>query len=210
MGEYMERIVDLTHQIDSTIPVFPEDMPVQLTKIKTLESDGYTNYRIEISMHAGTHIDGPMHLSKKDIFISQIPCECFIGRGRVIDARGESLITCRDEYTEGIEEGDIVLFYTGHDSLFGKETYYTEYPVLDEQFAQYLINKKIKMVGFDSPSPDRHPYTIHKMLLANNIYIIENLTNVHTLLSVARCEVIALPIPIQADSSFARVIALIR
>ena len=63
------------------------------------------------------------------------------------------------------------------------------------------------MVCMDSPSPDRHPFEIHKLLLENSILIAENLTNIEKLLHVRKFEVIALPLNILADSSPARIVA---
>ncbi|MCD6324423.1 MAG: hypothetical protein J7L55_04885, partial [Desulfurococcales archaeon] len=36
----------------------------------------------------------------------------------------------------------------------------------------------IKGVGLDSPSPDRHPYPAHRVLLPSGVAIFENLMNV--------------------------------
>ena len=65
------------------------------------------------------------------------------------------------------------------------------------------------MVCLDSPSPDRHPFEIHKLLLENNVLLAENLTNVEALFSVQKFEMMAFPLNLQADSSPARIIARI-
>jgi kynurenine formamidase len=72
-----------------------------------------------------------------------------------------------------------------------------------------LVEKKIKMIGMDTPSPDRYPFKIHKLLFENNIYILENLTNLDQLLNIDRFEVIAFPLKINADSSITRAVARI-
>ncbi len=209
-GEHaMDTLIDLTHQIDNGMPVYPDDVPVTLRKIKTFEKDGYNNHRVAIGMHAGTHIDGPMHLTDSNTFISEVPLERCVGSGVLLDVRNETVITLKDKYVNRIAPDTIVLFYTGHDSFFGSETYYSAYPMLDEQAAQVLVDKKVKMVGFDAPSPDREPYPVHTLFLTNNILILENLTNLDALLAYTYFEVIALPLSIRADSSFLRVVARI-
>lgn len=70
-----------------------------------------------------------------------------------------------------------------------------------------LVRKRVKMIGLDTPSPDKIPFEIHKYLFQNNILIIENLTNLEKLIDGENFEVIALPLKIRADSSIARVIA---
>jgi kynurenine formamidase len=78
---------------------------------------------------------------------------------------------------------------------------------VSRELAQLFVERHVKMVCMDSPSPDRHPYEIHKLLLENNILIAENLTHIEKLLTVRRFEIIALPLNILADSSPARVVA---
>jgi kynurenine formamidase len=71
-------------------------------------------------------------------------------------------------------------------------------------------SKKVKAVGFDSSSPDRYPYPVHGILFTNGVLIIENLTNLASLKEVVNFKVIALPLKIHADSSIARVIAVVQ
>ena len=66
------------------------------------------------------------------------------------------------------------------------------------------------MLGIDTPSPDNFPFDIHKMLLNNNILIIENMTNLDKLLFIEEFELIALPLKIKADSSLLRAVARIK
>ncbi len=63
------------------------------------------------------------------------------------------------------------------------------------------------MVGFDSPSPDRTPFVIHKLLLGQEILILENLCNLEKLLGVTGFEVVALPAKFRSDSAPVRVVA---
>ena len=64
------------------------------------------------------------------------------------------------------------------------------------------------MVGMDTPSPDHAPYKVHKILLGNEILILENLTNLEQLLN-KNFEVIALTPKLEADAAPARVVAKI-
>jgi kynurenine formamidase len=84
------------------------------------------------------------------------------------------------------------------------------YPVLTVAFTELLVMKQVKMIGLDTPSPDKYPFEIHKCLFQYKILITENLTNVEQLLNVKSFEIIALPLHIRADSSVARVIARVK
>lgn len=205
----MTKFVDLSHEINNDMPIHPYDDSVKLYQDKFLEADKYNNFRLEIGMHAGTHIDTPMHLTNRKTFINGIALDMFIGKGCLLDVRNESVIKYKEEYSEAVNENDIVLLFTNHDGKYGQEEYFTDYPIIDEELADFFIEKNIKMIGMDLPSPDKYPFKIHKMLFDNDILIIENMTNLSQLLVVNNFEIIAFPLKIKAEASMVRVVARI-
>lgn len=189
--------------------VYPGDSAVSLTQSNYLNKDGYCNHQLSINMHAGTHIDGPMHLIKSDTYLSEISLNTFVGQGVALDVSGMSEIDYKESYEQFVPERCILLLHTGYSQYFGQDRYFSDHPALTAAFAQFLIRKQIKMVGVDMPSPDHFPFEIHKLLFEHQILIAENLTNVEQLLYIPSFEVIALPLLIRADSSIARIIARI-
>ena len=203
----MDKLIDLSHLIHDGMPAYPGDPDTRLTKIRTLEVDLYNNHSLHTGMHSGTHIDAPMHLTRRDEFIYELPLQSFIGEACVLDVRGEAIIGMREQYREMIPVNSIVLLYTGWDQHWGTDAYFGDHPVVDAELAAHLVEKQIKLLGVDTPSPDHPPCAIHKQLFAENIYIMENLTNLGSLLDVGKFEVIAFPLRIRADASITRVIA---
>lgn len=204
-------IIDLTHVIRNGLPVFPGDDETVLAHTRQFDRDYYNNHQLSTNMHAGTHIDGPMHLLDIDRPISAIPLDTFVGEGCLLNVCGQETIDYKEEYEDRIREGQIVILHTGHGKRFGEPGYFTDYPVLTDAFAGLLVKKRVKMIGLDTPSPDKAPYSVHKTLLGSQILIIENLANVDKLADAGDTfEIIALPLSIEADSSVARVIARIR
>lgn len=203
------KLIDLTHTLNDKTPAYPSDSPIEIHQEKYIEKDQYNNFILETGMHIGTHIDGPMHLTDSNDFIKDITLEKFIGKACLLDVRYQKKISYKDNFEQEVEKNDIVLLYTGHSPEYGKENYFNEYPVIDMHFAEFLLEKNIKMLGIDTPSPDNYPFEIHKFLLNNNIMIIENLTNLDKLLFIDEFEIIAFPLKIEADSSPARVVAKI-
>jgi kynurenine formamidase len=201
------KLIDLTHMLLDRIPVYPGDSEMSLTQTKHLEADGFVNHELAINMHTGTHIDGPMHLTSSDVYLSDFPLDSFMGKGIVLDVSGMQTIEYLEAYEDLICEGAIVILYTGHSQYFGQELYFEQHPVLSREFAELLVRKKIKMIGLDTPSPDHYPFEIHRLLLESSILIAENLTNLEKLLDAPSFEIIALPLFIQADSAVARIIA---
>jgi kynurenine formamidase len=191
------------------MPTYPGDTPVSLKTVKTTEIDTYTTYELTSSLHAGTHIDAPLHLVPNGCSIAGLPLGCFVGNGVLLDVRGENPIKTKPQYHDKINPNDIVILFTGFDKHYGTDKYYTHHPVVAPELADFLISKKIRMLGFDTPSPDNPPFNVHKALLKNNIYLLENLTNLNNLLNVNNFEVIALPLKITAEASFVRAICRI-
>lgn len=203
----MPGLIDLSYDIVNDMPVHPYDDPVKLYQDKFLKTDEYNNFKLEIGMHAGTHIDTPMHLTPKDTFINEIPLDTFMGRACLLDVRDEAVIKYKEEYAELVSENDIVLLYTNHSAKYGTEEYFTKHPVIDAELAEFFVKKKIKMLGMDLPSPDQYPFEIHKILLNHDILIIENLTNLSELLPISHFEIMAFPLKIRAEASMVRVVA---
>ena len=201
------KLIDLTHTIHRSIAVFPGDDPIQLKQIRTLERDGFNNYRLSTGMHVGTHIDGPKHMTTDTRLMAGLPLEMFTGKGVLIDVSGEETITFRESFRASIQPESIVLFYSGMDHHFGEADYFTTYPDMSEELARFLTDQHVKIVGLDWVSPDHEPYPIHDILFKSNVLILENLTNLDQLLHETSFEVFAFPLKIEADSSIVRVVA---
>ena len=202
------KYIDLSHEIKNEMPVYPGDKEVNLIKEKYYIENGYNSISIATEMHAGTHIDAPLHMQENKSYISDYPIERFIGNVALLDVRGEKIIDVKDEYYINIKENDIVLLFTGWDNFYGKEEYYTEHPVVSRELAELLIKKKIKMLGMDMPSPDRDNYEIHNVLFENDIFLLENLTNLNKLLYNEEIQLFAQPLKVQSEASLVRAVAI--
>ncbi len=203
------KLIDLSRTICDNLSVYPGDSPVKLSQSKTFILDGYGNFILTTGMHAGTHVDGPMHLTNSLTYIGNLPLESFTGEGILIDVRDRKTVGLNNEIRRRTEPDDIVLFWSGMDQFFGSEDYFKDYPILDEALINYLVKKKVKMIGLDWSSPDHDPYPLHQILLEHNILILENLTNLDLLVYEPVFEIFAFPLKINADSSIVRVVARI-
>lgn len=200
-------IIDLTHTFTSSMPVYPGDSTPELVQIARLTEHGYNDFQLKTGMHVGTHMDGPLHMLPSGKKLSEYPAHHFFGPGRLVDARGKSAID--EELLEGafLSRGGIIVVHSDFSGKFGTEDYFENYPEVTEAFAQKLISMGIKIVALDTPSPDRAPFKIHKMLLEKDILIIENLANTAALIGLAEFEIIALPSKFHCDSAPVRVVA---
>lgn len=200
--------IDLTVTLDQQTPAYPGDPVIKIEPAGIIERDGWNDHYISIGTHTGTHMDAPIHMIEGGKTLDQIPLEQFIGRGCLIDVRqGFDLSVLKQA---DIRTGDIVLFYTGMSKHYYEPKYFESYPVMPEEVAQYLVERKVKMVGVDVGSVDNADgFPIHKILLVNNVLIVENLANLE-LLANKDFTVYALPIKLALDGAPARVVAEVK
>jgi kynurenine formamidase len=203
------QYIDLTHTFNDSMPVYPGDPQPELVKIAQVAKDGFLDFKLSTSMHVGTHMEAPAHMLAGGQLISDYPPQKFFGRGVLIDARGKPL--AGPELLAGLQirKGDMVLVIFGWSSEFGGEEYYKNYPEISEALAKNLAALGVSVLGLDTPSPDRAPYAVHKILFKSDILIVENLTGLEALVGQTNFEVIALPQKLQTDAAPCRVIAKI-
>lgn len=203
------RFIDLTKPLTPRSPAFPGDPKTHIEPIASIAKDGFAGHRIDMGVHAGTHVDAPAHMIAGGAMLSDVPVERFFGRGVLVDARGKNPVTAEALANVHLRRGDIVLVSTGWSERSGNPGYFTDYPEIASDFAQTLISAGVLLLGLDTPSPDRPDYPVHKLLLDNNVLIIENLDGLDQLVGIKTFEVIALPAKWEADAAAVRVVAKI-
>jgi len=204
------RLIDLTHPLNRDTPLFPGDTPLSLNQTKTSAADGYNAFHLSTGLHTGTHVDASLHLQPEGRMVSAYPPENFCGRGVLLDVRGQPRVGRRPEYDALVSRGDAVLLYTGFNVYFhtDPERYFSAYPTLDDGLCDFFCQKGITLLGMDTPSPDYPPFDLHVKLLTHNICLLENLTNLKELCGLSCFTVMALPLPIDAEASPVRAVAI--
>ena len=202
------KIIDLTHTFTQTMPVFPGDDLPKLEEHVDQASE-IVGFSLATGMHVGTHMDAPLHMIPTGKKLSEFGVDKFIADGHLIDARGKKEIGVELLANKNILPGDCVLIYTGFDKKFREPSFYTDHPDLTEDFARKLVQLKIKFVGMDTPSPDKAPYVVHRILMKEEILIIEGLNNLSELLNIEQFEITALPAKFESEAAPVRVIARI-
>lgn len=202
-------LVCLSHTLRDGMPAYPGDPSPRLTPLAEVERDGYTALQLHSGFHVGTHVDAPIHMVAGGKYIDELPLEAFMGPGKLLDVRGRSVLDAGVLAQAAIEPGDIVLLLTGHAQHFGAEAYYQQHPVVAEDLARALAERRIKALGMDTPSPDRYPFEVHRILLGRDILLFENLTNLEALLPARAFTLYALPFKVHAEAAPVNVIAAI-
>jgi kynurenine formamidase len=174
------KIIDLTHKITGDMPMFPGSESPKFESIGVLENDGYEEKKITIYSHTGTHMDAPRHIIPGGKGLDDFSADKFLGKGVVVDARDKSDIDIDllVKYEEEIEKSEFILINTGWGRYWGEEKYYSCFPVMTKEAADWLSSKYIKGIGVDAVSVDpvdNSELVNHNILLRKEIVIIENL-----------------------------------
>lgn len=78
-------IVDLTHYLESTSPVWPGNEPFTAEAIKTFANDGFYQQKVTFWEHTGTHVDAPIHFVEDGITSDAIDISALFAPLAVID-----------------------------------------------------------------------------------------------------------------------------
>jgi arylformamidase len=194
------RFIDLTHPIGQDMPVWPGDPAPEIQEKTSVEKNGYSVHYLCLNNHLGTHLDAPSHVIKGGMTLDQIPLETLIGKAVILDFtdRGKKDLLTADDFehhSHRLQTGARVLIKTGWDRHFNTPAFYENFPCLTREAAEYLVSRRIGLLGMDIPSPspvDDPEQAIHKTLLGAGIILLEALRNL-TLLRGDACELIALP-----------------
>ena len=209
------KIIDLTLTISESIPTFPGSPKPSFIDWNNLKDDGYNMELLFLSSHTGTHMDAPFHFVKKGKKIHEINPSRFVSEAILVKIRSK-VITKTDiqkfeKKHRKIESGSTVIFFTGWQKNLKKDFYFTKNPGLSSSAANYLVLKKINLVGIDSPSIDlgsNSKFSAHHIFSKKGILIVENLANLEKIRS-SKFQLVVLPLKLKdATGSPVRAIAL--
>ena len=230
------RIVDLSMTVQEcdSAPFAPDENYFKLRPIIKWEDKGFVSNVVQMTVHAGTHIDSPHHFFFDKPSVEQLPLEAMMGKAVVLDltfkGTAGARITPEDlekaEKTlnaQGVEiqENGILFLRTDwpkdHDTMDPK--WWNDSPCLTKEAARWIVAKKPSVVGFDFAQEEKgsdyqqadqilnSAMAVHRTILPKVTYQIENLINLDQIGPTA--QVIALPAKWKTESAPARVIAIL-
>jgi kynurenine formamidase len=225
------EVVDLTHDLNEGIPLFPGGVPFVLEPLTQL-SDGYYSNTFSSGEHTGTHVDAPAHFGKGLPTVDEIPPVRLVSIGIQVDVREKSAansdyaLTLPDlqewEKLNGrIPPHALVIMNTGwHQRWEHPDRYLNRdeagamhFPGFTPEALAYLVrDRDVNGVGIDTASIDPGKSTgfqCHKMILLGGRYAVENLDNLD-LLPAKGFTVMVAPMKISRGSGApARVFAIV-
>jgi len=183
------KITDLSHVFAIGDCVFPGTQPMDWNRTHTCERDGYNLTMCTINSHAGTHTDAPLHFLADGKSLDQVDIDRYVGDCYIADCTKKGYANAMIEvsdvepYEREIRRAGRLILATGWNSEFNTEHFFTEYPSVSLELANYLVGLNIKMLGVEGPSVNtKDGAEVHKILLGADVAIVEALTNTLALL----------------------------
>ncbi|MBF0520671.1 MAG: cyclase family protein [Nitrospirae bacterium] len=170
--------IDVTLTLSSDMVVWRGDLPFYIRKKQSMEKDKMNLSEVTMSVHVGTHMDSPLHFIKDGLSIDRMPITTTVGPSRVICIKDRESIKADELKKQDIKNGQRILFKTINSTEHLKRPqFYENYVYLTEEGADYLVSRKITLVGIDyySIAQCGKSETVHKTLLSANIWIVESL-----------------------------------
>ena len=223
----MTELIDLTLTLGSDrVTAVPGLIGVSMEPLQTHETHTRSNTKLTLATHVGTHVDAPYHFHAGGATVEDMPLEKYMGPALLLDlrqlARSKTPISVPDLQEAGgvpdaLPDKIAVLFTAWAHQESGNARFYSDGPYLSTEGAAYLAEHKVKAVAVDFPI-DKHPPTsqstikdfpVHRLLLGQNIPLIENLINLDQLIGL-NFELWALPLKIKGgDGAATRAVARI-
>lgn len=202
-------IYDISQPLGVRTAVWPGDQSIELGwTLERRQGDSVNVAALRMSVHAGTHADGPLHVRDAGPAIGGMPLEAYIGPALVIDARGRQSL--EPDLIAGIDlaETPRILFRTR--PAIDPETFPETVTAVGAALAEQLGAAKARLIGTDAPSVDpidSKTLDAHRALVRGGVAILENLVLTHV--PPGRYTLVALPLRlVEADSSPVRAVLL--
>jgi arylformamidase len=230
------RIVDLSMTVDEcpSTPFAPEEAYFKVRPIVRWEDKGFVSNMVELTVHAGTHIDSPHHFVRTAGGVETLPLDTLIGEAVVLDLTAKGKANARigpDDLdaaeralaAQGIRIEPEGMLFLRTDWPKNQNTtspeWWNESPCLTAAAAEWLVARRPRVLGFDFAQEEKGSdyqhadeiltsgMRVHRIILPKIVYQIENLINLDQVPS--KVKVVALPVKWKTESAPARVIAIV-
>lgn len=179
------KIFDISLPLSASLPVWPGNPRVSVTKRKSFEAgDGVNDSHLSCNVHSGTHVDAPSHSLPQGSTVEDMPLEAMVGPawvGRIPEAKeiGPADLE-RLKVPAGVQR---LLLQTRNSRGWseGQTEFTPDFAALTPAGARWIVERGIRLVAVDYLSVQRFsdptPAT-HVTLLEAGVVIVEGV-NLH-------------------------------
>lgn len=182
----MSSVFDLSHTIETGMPVYPGTPAPRIDMVYTHDSYGFQEHELNMTTHIGTHIDAPLHILDNGKSLVQFSLDKFFGTAIKVNlpSKDHDIVKQVSEKIKQYGNPEFILIHTGWSKYWGTDTYFKDFPLPSEEAFRYLADLELKGIGIDTVSIDpvsADKLKNHKIILNKEAIIIENLTNLDKL-----------------------------
>lgn len=176
------KYIDLTIPIEHGTPSFPGEPAGYFLPFSDLHSGDFRAHQLILYTHLGTHLDAPSHFLQGGRGVDEIPLDSLMGNALLVDSVGTDhkaeIHNCHLQLVDDIRPGSKIVLRTGWHKHWGQADYFTDFPNLSLEVAEYLVGQGISLLAIDMPTPHATlGKEVHELLLGNNVVIVEGLVN---------------------------------
>lgn len=211
------RIIDISHDLENGMIKFsaPWHIHTEISELGRINEVGRNTKKVIFSSHAGTHMDAPLHFIENGRSVEKLDLNTLVGEVSILDL---TFLNENEPVTinmlKKFDLSDRIILKFGWWKWWNTDKFYIHYPYLSDEAAQYLVDSGVKLIGMDTPSPDcsdiksmsKDDSKVHKLLLSNEIIIVEYL-NLREVTDYSNWMLAALPLKIKgSDGAPSRVV----
>ena len=184
--------------------------------------EGRETRKVVLGTHTGTHTDAPLHFVPKGRGVDEISLDVLVGPATVANFTNckplQEIDVQQLERRLGATPPSRLVLRTDWSEHFGQMPFYTQYPFLSEAAAHWLVDKGVRLLAMDTPSPDNPAHSRgtpkdspnHKVLLGAGVVLVEYVCNLKAL-TASEVELVVLPLRLKGcDGAPTRCIAIER
>jgi arylformamidase len=173
------RIHDVSMELRPGMALYPGTTAFERDEYRSIsKGDTSNNSRISMGAHVGTHVDAPYHYAQEGGKVESLPLDALVGPARVFHLDVKTGIEA--DHLSKLDWSGVrrALFRTSSSEALRSGRFDPEFPYFEGSAAEFMVERRILLVGIDSLSVDRfhspeHP--AHYALLGNGIVVIEGL-----------------------------------
>ena len=199
--------IDLTHNVNSSIPKFGAFPELNIETPYTIKKDGFFVNKVSFVTQYGTHIDAPIHFSENKRTLEQLELKelvlplFVINKEKEVENNPDFILTAEDvlewEKENGkIEKDSFVAFASGWSKRWGKSDFYNKdsngaahTPGWSIEALDLILNERGALaIGHETLDTDasidaaKNNFLLsEKFVLDTNKYQVEVLNNLHLL-----------------------------
>jgi arylformamidase len=161
------------------MPIWPDSVGIQLQRTRSFEAGDEVNVsRLDMDVHCGTHVEGPLHFLNGGAPLEAYPLDTFIGPAFVAHLPDADAIGSRELEAVSIPLGvERLLLRTRNSELWaaGDQSFRADYVGLVSDGAEWLVRRGVRLVASDYLSVQRFgdDAETHRILMRARVAILE-------------------------------------